>query len=113
LGEKWKDVYALIPTIWPVSGINPRLQVLSQLMSPEQVKTQVLMLENGGTLQDKRATLGRIVGDRAAAFLILNTKTESQRRLTFALSTKQDLLANSCADAITEYFKTNPRFTTK
>ncbi len=82
-------------------------------MSPEQVKTQVLMLENGGTLQDKRATLGRIVGDRAAAFLILNTKTESQRRLTFALSTKQDLLANSCADAITEYFKTNPRFTTK
>ena len=94
LGEKWKDVYALIPTIWPVSAINPRMQVLAQLMPPEQVKNQVLLLENGGTFLEKRATLGRIVGDRAAAQLILNTKTEAQRRFTFALSTKQDLLAN-------------------
>ena len=104
LGERWKDVYALIPTIWPVSAINPRMQVLSQLMSPEQVRGQVLLLENAGSVLDQRATPGRILGDRAAALLILGTRTQSQTRLTFALSTKQDLLANSCSDAIKDFF---------
>jgi hypothetical protein len=104
LGDtEWKKVHALIPTIWPVSAINPRLQILSKLMDPEQVRNQVFIVENGGSsIKSLKGILGKIIGDRAAGLLILGTKTKAQKELTFNLSGRQDLISIASADALSE-----------
>jgi hypothetical protein len=107
LGAEWENTYFLIPTVWPVSAINPRYQVISQLVSPQQAKTHIIMIENQSSLKDQRATLGRIVSDRLAALLIFGTETEAQKELVFGLSSRQDVLSIAAAKAIAEYSGVN------
>ena len=100
LGEKWHNLYVIIPTVWPVSGNNPRKQIFESLMDSDKAKTNIIMTENVKTIDDALTVLGRVVTDRAAARLIFGAKSKNARSLTCALSTPRDLISDACEKSI-------------
>jgi len=100
--EEWEKLYVVVPTVWPVSGINPRVEILSRLMTPDQMNTHVFCMDNLDNMSKYRETLGRIIGDRCSANLILGTKDHSRKEMLYALATRQDLMANACDNAMKE-----------
>jgi len=105
LGEKWKDVYFLIPTVWPVSGRNPRQQIIEQLIDPDRIKTHIIKAEGARDIEEAKTTLGRVVGDRTVAHLVFGIDTPDARGLTGALSTPRDIVCSACDDALDELKK--------
>jgi len=106
LGEKWKDLYVVIPTVWPVSGDNPRERMLALILpNPE---TQIIKTMNQSSEQDLFDTLGRVVGDRAIAALVFGSASDLSRDSQLALSTPRDLVSSACCDAIVNYLRQNP-----
>jgi len=98
--ELWRKTYVLIPTVWPVSLYNIRLQMFRKVMDFEQIKQQVLIVEGARTEEDARTTLGRIVADRALALLVFGGREEdSMKDHVFSLSTRRDLLSSAEEDA--------------
>lgn len=96
----WREVHVLIPTVWPVSEINPRQQVLAQLMDPDRVRTHIIKAEGAHSVEEARTTLGRVVGDRTLAALVFSDRTPDERGMVCALSTPRDFLSSACEDAI-------------
>lgn len=96
----WRELHVLIPTVWPVSEINPRQQVLAQLMDPDRVRTHIIKAEGAHSIEEARTTLGRVVGDRTLAALVFSDATPDERGMVCALSTPRDFLSTACEDAI-------------
>jgi len=106
LGEKWKELYVVIPTVWPVAGDSPRERMLALILpTPE---TQIIKTMNQSSEQELFDTLGRVVGDRAIAALVFGSASELSRDSQIALSTPRDLVSSACCDAIINYLKHNP-----
>ncbi|XP_065199768.1 uncharacterized protein LOC135831310 [Planococcus citri] len=101
--ELWRDLYVLIPVIWPVARRNPRQQIFENLMDPDRIKTHILKTEGAKTFEDSRLILGRIVGDRLMAELVFGTSNINRTELNLALSTRRDLVSTACDNAIAVY----------
>lgn len=101
--EKWRDLYVLIPVLWPVARRNPRQQIFENLMDEDRIKTHILKTEGARTFEDSRLTLGRIVGDRLMAELVFGTSNINRTELNLALSTRRDLVSTACDNAIAIY----------
>jgi hypothetical protein len=107
LGPKeWREVYVVIPTVWPVSGVNPRQQILAQLMDKDRIDTHIILTENAFTKEAAKSCVGRVVADRAMAQLFFGVKVEERRALNFALSSKRDLISDASELAIAEVVST-------
>ncbi|UJR07857.1 hypothetical protein I4U23_012140 [Adineta vaga] len=104
--NQWNETYVVIPTVWPVSGDNPRQRLFQQLMNEEHFKTHVIISEMPRDTEECFNLLGRIVGDRAAARIIFGTSTAGARSMVCALSTERDLVSDACGDAIEKIFGT-------
>lgn len=101
--EKWRDLYVLIPVIWPVARRNPRQQIFENLMDQDRIKTHILKTEGAKTYEDSRLILGRVVGDRLMAELVFGTANINRTELNLALSTRRDLVSTACDNAIAIY----------
>ena len=102
LGEKWRDLYVVIPTVWPVSGRNPRQQIFEKIMDQERIKTHIIMLEGVKNKDEALTSLGRIVADRTVARLVFGTRTATSRSMVCALSTPRDIVSDACEAALKE-----------
>jgi len=69
-------------------------------MTPEQAKNQIFILENGGSVEQLRKILGRIIAHRTAANLIFGTNTARAKEFTFSLSGRQDLMSIDAQDTL-------------
>lgn len=107
LGDKWKDVYVIVPTVWPVDGDSPRERLISFLLP--NPKAQVVKIQNQNSEADLLTTLGRVVGDRAMAAMVFGNGTASTRDSTLALSTPRDFITSSCVDAMINYLSKVPK----
>ena len=102
LNEKWRDLYVLIPTIWPVAGRNPRQQIFEKIMNQERIKTHIIMLEGASNTDEALTSLGRIVVDRTVGRLVFGTRTAVARSMVCALSTPRDIVSDACEAALRE-----------
>ena len=102
LGKKWRDLYVVIPTVWPVSGRNPRQQIFEKIMDQERIKTHIIMLEGVKNKDEALTSLGRIVADRTVARLVFGTRTATSRSMVCALSTPRDIVSDACEAALKE-----------
>lgn len=101
LGPKlWREVYVLIPTVWPVSGRNPREQMFEMLLDADRVATHIIKAEGAKDIEEARTTLGRVIGDRTVAQLVFGTESADSRNLVSALSTPRDIVTSACDDAL-------------
>jgi len=100
--ESWRNLYVVIPTVWPVSKESPREQIFLRLMEPEEVDNHLIIGEGIKTIDEARTLLGRIVVDRAVGRLVFTISNERNRALTQALSSQKDVVANSARKAILE-----------
>lgn len=99
--EEWRKTYVIIPTVWPVSLYNIRLQALEKVMPFEQIKTQVLIVEGTTSEEQARTTLGRIVADRAVAELVWGGMDDkSMKDHLFSLQTRRDLLSSAAQEQL-------------
>jgi tRNA(Arg) A34 adenosine deaminase TadA len=104
LGDKWKDLYVIIPTVWPVSGDNPRERMLAFLLPNPSI--QIVKVQNQSSEADLFTTLGRVVGDRSVAAMVFGAENEFSRDSQLALSTPRDLVSSACAEAMMNYLHT-------
>jgi hypothetical protein len=111
LGSAWRDVYVLIPTVWPVGGYNPRMQLFETLLDKDRVDTHVIMMEGAPDVEAARTTLGRVVGDRTVAHLVFGKETPNARALVCALSSPRDLVSSQFGDALREAVSTAEKAT--
>eukprot|EP00049_Salpingoeca_infusionum_P022845 m.9107 g.9107 ORF g.9107 m.9107 type:complete len:417 (+) comp5425_c0_seq1:160-1410(+) len=102
LGSQWRDVYVAVPTVWPVGGYNPRIQLFEKLLDKDRVATHIIAMEGAATGEDARTTLGRVVGDRTVAHLVFGKETPNARALVCALSSRRDLVSSHFEDALRE-----------
>ena len=102
LGKKWRDLYVVIPTVWPVSGRNPRQQIFEKIMDQERIKTHIIMLEGVKNKDEALTSIGRIVADRTVARLVFGTRTATSRSMVCALSTPRDIISDACEAALKE-----------
>lgn len=103
LGDEWRDLYFVIPTVWPVAGDNPRERMLAMLMDSDRVSSRIVKMEGKSGMDDILTTLGRVIGDRAVASLVFGDSTKFTRDSKLALSTPRDLVSSGCVDAMLEY----------
>jgi len=110
LGDKWEETYFLLPTVWPVAGINIRIQVLECVTSERQLRTHMITCENSHGIDDCRVTLGRVVGDRAMAQLTfgINSTDDCQKHI-YALSSPQDLMSDYMNDCVRDFVNARER----
>jgi hypothetical protein len=102
LGDQWRDVYVLVPTVWPVGDYNPRTQLFEKLLDPDRVATHIICCEGAADAEEARTTLGRVVGDRTVAHLVFGKDTPNARALVCALSSRRDLVSSHFEDALRE-----------
>ena len=72
--ELWRQLYVVIPTVWPVSRESPRQQIFRRLMDPEEVDNRLIIGEGVRTIDDARTLLGRIVSDRLVGRLVFTPR---------------------------------------
>ena len=103
LGPKlWRQLYVVIPTVWPVSRESPRQQIFRKLMDPGEVDNRLLIGEGVRSIEEARSLLGRIVADRLVGRLVFTLDGEKNRALTAALSSPKDIVADSARQALSE-----------
>lgn len=101
LGDKWKDLYVIIPSVWPVSGDNPRERMLAFLLP--NPSAQILKVQNQSGEAELLATLGRVMGDRSMIQLTLGSGTANRCDASLSYATPRDLLSSSSTDAMVNY----------
>ncbi|KAL1454123.1 hypothetical protein WDU94_010404 [Cyamophila willieti] len=96
LGKKaWRDLYVIIPVVWPVARLNPRQLIFEKLMDKDRVATRILKAEGSYSVEEARATAGRIIADRTMAHFVFGYQKENHVEMNMALSTRRDLLATT------------------
>lgn len=94
LGEvAWRNLYVIIPVMWPVSRVNPRQLIFEKLMDKDRIATHILKAEGAQSIEEARATSGRIIADRTMAHFVFGYDTPQRVDMNLALSTRRDLLA--------------------
>ena len=105
---QWKQLYVVIPAVWPVAEHSPRWQIFRSLMDPEEVDTHLLMGEGVADEEQARTLVGRIVADRLAGRLVFGIEDERGRRMTQCLSSPTDVVSDSAYKALREFGKEGP-----
>ncbi len=102
IGEKaWSQLYAVSSAQWTLSTENVHALIISNMMSPQKAASRVFVtsmpLKN---IDEARALVGRVAGDRVMAQAILPTKTLREREDIHALSSSRDLISRAAEDAL-------------
>jgi len=101
MGAKlWRDLYVVIPTIWPVSAHNPRFELFRNIMDEDKVSTNIIMSEFPKNISECRTMLGRVVGDRGMARFVFGFESEKAKINAVALSTEVDFLSDDFIPAL-------------
>lgn len=100
--EAWREVYVIIPVVWPVARVNPRQLIFEQLLDADRVATHILKAEGARNIEEARFTAGRIIADRTMAHLVFGYDTPDHLDSNLALSSRQDLLATKAKESLTE-----------
>lgn len=103
--QEWRELYVVIPTVWPVHDRNPRKEIFKRLMHPDRVETHLICSEWPRDHGEVRTLLGRIVGDRAIGRLVFGDETEEQRVKTMGLSSGVDVVLDDALPAICRVLK--------
>ena len=105
--ELWREMYVFIPTVWPVSRNNPRLELFRNLLDEDRVDTHILASEWPRNEGECRTTLGRIVGDRAVAKYVFGDESCKARMKVVSLSTEVDAVHDDFIPALNKALKRN------
>lgn len=106
LGAKeWREVYVIIPVIWPVARMNPRQLIFEQLLDKDRIKTHIIKAEGAMSIEEARTTSGRVIADRTMAHFVFGYKKPEHVDFNLALSTRRDLVASKAQ----EYLNSNAR----
>lgn len=100
--ELWRELYVVVPTVWPVSRESPRQQIFRRLMDPDEVDNRLIIGEGVRSIDDARTLLGRVVADRLVGRLVFTLDGDRNRALTEALSSQKDIVADSARQALSE-----------
>lgn len=91
--ELWRDVYVVIPVIWPVARVNPRQQIFEKLLDPDRTISHIIKAEGVSTIAGARELLGRIVADRSMAHFVFGSEDIMNTDSNLSLSTRRDVVA--------------------
>eukprot|EP01108_Squamamoeba_japonica_P004738 TRINITY_DN3743_c0_g1_i1.p2 TRINITY_DN3743_c0_g1~~TRINITY_DN3743_c0_g1_i1.p2 ORF type:complete len:206 (-),score=113.93 TRINITY_DN3743_c0_g1_i1:2-619(-) len=100
--EEWRELYALVLTIWPVAVDSPREVCLRLAMDPTTVEQRLLIADGVSNVPDALTMLGRVVADRHVARLVFNDFEENAvtRSLVHSLSSPRDVVADASYAAV-------------
>lgn len=102
--ELWSKVYVVIPTVWPVAGNNPRLEMFKKILDSDKVESHIICSEWPRGVEEGRDLLGRVVGDRAIGRMVFGTSCSHRRTKTVALSTPVDAVMDDAVTNIERVF---------
>jgi len=103
MGPKiWREVFVLIPTVWPVGAGNPRLELFRNLLDKDKVNTNIIMSEFPRNVEECRTLVGRVVGDRGIGRFVFGNTTCEQQMKTVGLSTGIDFVTDDAIPALHE-----------
>lgn len=100
--ELWREMYVFIPTVWPVSRSNPRIELFRNLLDEDRVDTHILSSEWPRNDAECRTTLGRIIGDRAIGRYVFGDECCKARTKVMSLSTEVDVVQDDAIKSIKE-----------
>ena len=103
----WREVYVLIPTVWPVAAQNPRMELFRNLLDEDRVMTHILCSEYPRSADECRTLIGRIVGDRALGRFVFGAGDHSNRMKMVALSTPVDAVSDDAIPNIHKALEAN------
>ena len=103
----WREVYVVIPTVWPVAGNNPRLEIFRNLLDKDRIDTNIFCSEHPRSLEECRTLLGRNVGDRAVGRFVFGLGSHERIMKTVALSTPVDAVSDDAIPAIQAALRDN------
>lgn len=106
LGASWRDVYVIIPVVWPVARLNPRQLIFEQLMDQDRIATHIVKAEGAQSIEEARTTAGRIIADRTMAHFVFGYNNHRNVDHNLALSTRRDLLATKAQNYLTRVVPT-------
>ena len=90
-----------------MSRTNTRFELFKGLLDHDRVETNIFCSEYPRTMDESRALLGRIVGDRGIARLVFGTDCHSTRIKTMALSTQVDVVSDDAIPNIHSALREN------
>ena len=101
MGPKlWREVFVLIPTVWPVGAGNPRSELFRNLLDKDRVNTHIIMSEFPRNIEECRTLVGRVVGDRGIGRFVFGNTTCEQQMKTVGLSTGIDVVTDDAIPAL-------------
>ena len=105
--ELWREMYVFIPTVWPVSKSNPRIELFRNLLDEDRIDTHILASEWPRNDGECRTTLGRIIGDRAIGRFVFGDESCKARTKVISLSTEVDVVQDDAIISIKEALEKN------
>ena len=105
--ELWREMYVFIPTVWPVSKSNPRIELFRNLLDEDRIDTHILASEWPRNDGECRTTLGRIIGDRAIGRFVFGDSNCKARTKVISLSTEVDVVQDDAIKSIKEALEKN------
>ena len=103
MGPKlWRELFVVIPTVWPVGENNPRMELFRNLLDKDKINTNIIMSEFPRDTTECRTLLGRIVGDRGIGKFVFGDETHEARMKTVGLSTGIDVVTDDAIPALYE-----------
>ena len=100
--ELWRELYVIIPTLWPVSRSNPRSELFRALLDEDKVETNIILSEWPRNEEDCRTMIGRVIGDRAIARYAFGDQGCKAQLKTIGLSTEMDVTNDDFVPALRE-----------
>ena len=98
--ELWRQLYVVVPTLWPVSKANPRSELFRALMDEDKIDTNIILSEYPRSEEECRTILGRIVGDRAIARYVFGSGSCEASMKAVGLSTEMDVTNDDFVPAL-------------
>ena len=99
----WSRLYAVVSAQWTLSTENVHQLIIGHTMSKEQAEENILVTSRPlASLEEARALVGRVVGDRVMASHVLSTGTETGREDICSLSTSRDLISQAAEKILAE-----------
>ena len=98
--ELWREIYVFIPTVWPVSKSNPRIELFRNIMDKDRIDTHIIASEWPRNEGECRTTLGRVIGDRAMSRFVFGDENCKARMKVVSLSTEVDAVQDDFIPAL-------------
>ena len=70
----------VIPTVWPVSTHNSRLEISRHLLDKDKVNTNIIMSEYPRAVSECRTLSGRFISDIGIRRFIFGVKSTATKR---------------------------------